>query len=238
MPCVDGAIGFDNGLLQGTTRFGERARIASLGGDIALSRKLGDDWAREGRVSANPVTLDCAHYLAGCMAAERKEADPSSGFGVGMVDTPAWGHPISIEDDAAGATVESTRATLVAFTPDDEPAGHICLNFSVWTNRNDDRVLLYTDVVIVYIRPRHRGRAYGVDLCVAGGKVTSGIVDTVLAAVPDGGSFRFTGMAEYLSEGGARVCRAIWAAAEATQASCLAADGPRLRIEPAVIHVR
>jgi len=237
VPRIRDAIGFQSGLLQGTLVFGREARERATGRNVALAARLGPDWAREGCVKANPATLDCARYLAGCKAAHPQEADPSSGYGLGIVDDPAWGAPIAIDEVPGGAAGESTRATLVAFTPEGEPAGHMSLNLSIWTNAGDWRVGMYVDVVVIYVRPRHRGRGYGVDLSVAGGWVIGDIVKTVVAAIPDGGSFRFNGMAEYLSRGGEHVCRALWDAAEAAQAASSDPARPRLAFEPAILRV-
>ena len=237
MPRIRDAIGFENGLLRGTVTFGREARDQSTGHNTVLAAQLGPNWEREGRVSADPATLECERYLAGCKAAQPQEADPSSGYGLGMLDNPAWGTPIVIDEISGAATSESTRATLVSFTPQDEPAGHISLNISIWTNADDWSVAMYADVLIVYVRPQYRGKGYGIDLSVAGGWVMGDMVKAVIAAIPDGGSFRFNGMAEYLSKGGEQVCRAVWNAAEAAQLASRDPGKPRLALEPAIIRI-
>jgi hypothetical protein len=234
MPPVHGAFAFENGFLQGMAVFGGSEREGVTAGNPALAARFGEDWRRTGHVVPNPPTLDCARYLAGCRAAEHREADPTSGFGLGMVDTPSWGSPIDVRDDG-GTTFEGAKATLVAFTPRAEPAAHISLNYSIWTSHNDWGVAFYADVLIVYVRPEHRRHGYSIDLAVAAGWLTHGIVNAVLAAMPYGGSFQFNGMAEYVSRGGERVCRAVWAAAEAAQ-SHSDPERPDLDIEPAIIR--
>jgi GNAT superfamily N-acetyltransferase len=107
-----------------------------------------------------------------------------------------WAHEIQ------GNTRTEGQNLVVVIYDSAEPIGYAGMEVSISWELHDRSVYLRFSPELVYVRPKSRGRGFGLDLSIACGFICSDLLKATYRAVPSGTEIETCVYADYESEGG------------------------------------